>query len=313
MACRNRIKIYICEYKSLIMKTLATLLLLVVSSHAFAQLKLNDKEFKNLVGLSQAYAADNNANGEGFDTSVKKFSNAKLKPLVDVMVLLDGGDKSLLTPKYLSKPSAEALQLWYVVDAVQSSRNDSLNTKTDEQIAKAALAEKVDERLLVHNYYRKLNGGIAFLSNEADMSATNIDINKLGLKNDTEKGIFFLNMADALITRFRVLNQMKNPDKLMEFAAKLPKFNGEPYYKFTAFGYDDFEYTNDNGTSTYNTVFAGSYYDALISHFMAAADKEDIDLAKDIYFGSILTKPEFFKFSSAADMLQTVYDDAGKD
>ncbi|RYF81722.1 MAG: M28 family peptidase, partial [Chitinophagaceae bacterium] len=68
---------------------------------------------------------------------------------------------------------------------------------------------------------------------------------KLGLKDDAEKGIFFLNITNALITRFRVLNQMKNPDKLLEFAAKMPQFNGKPYYAFTGFAYTDFEYTND--------------------------------------------------------------------
>jgi len=294
------------------MKTVTSLLLLLTSLNLFAQVKLNDKDFKNLVAIAQVFANDVNANTDGFDAAVKKLSTPKLKHIVDTFTLLDGGNKELLSQNYLGRPQADELQLWYAISEVQDSRNDSLNKKTDEQIAKQALARKVDERILVHTYYRMLEGGVAFLSNEIDMSTVNIDIDKLGLKNDTEKGIFFLNMAHALVTRFRVLNQMQNPEKLLEFAAKLPQFNGKAYYTYTAFSYPDFEYSNQDGVSTYNTIHVGDYYEALMSHFMAIADKGGAAQARDIYFNSIMAKPEYFKYSSVKDMLQEVYNDASK-
>jgi hypothetical protein len=297
----------------LIMKKIAALVLLLASAQLAAQVKLNDKDFKNLVALAQAYAGDVNANSDGFDAKVKELSTPKLKHVVETLTLLDGNDKALLTPKYLGRPTNEELQLWYVIKDVQHKRVDSLETRSDEQIAKDVLAKKIDERLMVHNYYRHLEGGMGFLSNTMDMSGINIDIDKLGLKNDTEKGIFFLNMSHGLITRFRVLNQMKNPSKLLEFADKLPTFNGQPYYKFTGFGYTDFEYTNDVETTMYNRLHVNDYYEALMSHFMAIAGKADKEKTRDLYFNSILTKPEFFKYSTVKDMLQEVYEDAMKD
>lgn len=294
------------------MKTAVSVLLLLASLNIFAQVKLADKDFKNLVALCKVYATNVNANGDDFDKQVKTLSTPKLKRVVETLTVLDGSDKNLLSPKYLNRPDNEELQIWYVIAEVQDSRNDSLNTKTDEQIAKDVLAKKVDERLLVHTYYRMLEGGVGFLSNEMDMSKINIETDKLGLKNDTEKGIFFLNMSHALVTRFRVLNQLKKPEKLMEFAAKLPQFNGMPYYKFTGFDYPDFEYENDVEKSTYNTLHVGDYYEAVISHFMAIAEKGGSELARDIYFNSILAQPELFKYSSAKDMLQDVYNDATK-
>jgi hypothetical protein len=295
------------------MKTLLCAAISAVSFALTAQVKLGDKDIKNLTALAGYYADNNNANNDGFDAEVKKFSSGKLVNIVQVLTVLDGTDKKLLTPKYLSRPANDELQLWYAMDKLRYHKNiDTLNTRTNEQVVRQALAEKVDERMLVDNYYRSLNGGIGFLFNEANLSDVNIEIDKLGLKNDTEKGIFFLNATSGLITRFRVLNHMQNPDKLMEFAAKLPKFNGAPYYKYTAFGFEDFEYANDAEAGTYKTMNMKGYYTDLACHFMAASEKEDVPLVKDIYFNSILYMPEFFKYSEMAESLQQVYENAKK-
>lgn len=293
------------------MKTLLYAAVLAVSTTLSAQVKLADKDFKNLTSLAEYYVAHNNANNDDFDASVKKFASGKLVNVVETMTLLDSGDKKLLTPKYLARPANDELQLWYAIDRLRYHKNvDTLDTRTNEQVLKAALAEKADEREMLDDYYRALDGGVGFLFNDANLSDINIEMDKLGFKNDTEKAIFFLNITGGLITRFRVLNQMQNPDKLMEFAAKLPKFNGEPYYKFKGFGFEDFEHSNDVEKSTYKTMQMEGYYSDLASHFMAASEKEDIALAKDIYFNSILYTPEFFKYSAMAEMLQEVYDSA---
>jgi hypothetical protein len=293
------------------MKTLFYAALLAVSCTVSAQVKLSDKDFKDLASLAEYYVAHNNANNDDFDASVKKFASGKLANMVQTMTLLDGGDKKLLTPKYMARPANDELQLWYTIDRLRYHKNvDTLDTRTNEQVLKAALAEKADEREMLDDYYRMLEGGIGFLFNEANLSDVNLEIDKLGFKNDTEKAIFFLNVTSGLIMRFRVLNQMQNPDKLMEYAAKLPKFNGEPYYKFKGFGFEDFEHANDVEKSTYKTMQMEGYYSALASHFMAASEKQDIALAKDIYFSSILYTPEFFKYSGMADMLQEVYNEA---
>jgi hypothetical protein len=293
------------------MKTLFYAAVLAVSGAVLAQVKLTDKDFKNFSALAEYYAGHNNANNNGFDAAVKKFSSGKLVNVVQTLTMFDGGDKKLLTAKYLGRPANDELQLWYAMDKLRHHVNvDTLDTRTNDQVLKQALAEKADEREMLDDYYRSMEGGIAFLFNEFDLSDINIEMDKLGLKNDTEKGIFFLNVSSAFITRFRVLNQVKNPDKLMEYAAKMPKFNGEPYYKFKGFGFEDFEHANDVEKSTYKTMQMQGYYTDLVCHFMAASEKEDITMAKDIYFSSILYMPEFFKYSGIAESLQQVYDGA---
>jgi hypothetical protein len=234
------------------MKNLFYAAVLAVSGAVSAQVKLADKDFKNLSSLAEYYIEHNNANNDDFDALVNKFASGKLVNVVQTMTMLDGSDKKLLSAKYLNRPANDELQLWYAIEKLRYHKNvDTLSTRKSEQVLKAALAEKADEREMLDDYYRAVNSGVAFLFNEFDLSGINIEMDKLGLKNDTEKGIFFLNITSGFITRFRVLNQVQNPDKLIEFAGKMPKFNGEPYYKFKGFGFEDFEHSNDVERSTY--------------------------------------------------------------
>lgn len=291
------------------MKKLFTTLFLALFFYSSAQVKLNDNDIKSITTLGQIYSGGEKPTSK----SLKPYTGTNLNHIKEVLLLLDGSGKEILTPKYLGRPTNEELQLWYAMDEIRYHKNvDTLNTRTNEQVVREALAKTVDERLLLNNYYRIVEGGIAYLSNNTDMSRIDIDMEKLGFKNDTEKGIFFLNMAHALVTRFRVLNQMKNPDKLLDFAAKLPTFNGNPYYMFTGFGYEDFEYSNDVDKGMYNDVHVSDYYEALMSHFIAAADKGQTALTRQIYFTSILSKPEFFKYSSSKDILRQLYDKSKK-
>ena len=101
---------------------------------------------------------------------------------------------------------------------------------------------------------------------------------------------------------------MKNYDKLLEFASKLPTFNGKPYYEYTSFGFKDFEWVGYDKTELYKERHLGNLYLALNGHFFALAEKEKTDEMRDLYFNSILFVPNYFKYSGQMEKdLQELY------
>ncbi len=295
------------------MKKLIAGLFLFGGCAAFAQVNLSDTDFKNLVAIGEISANDPNASTKDLDKSLKKLRTPKLSHVVDVMLLLDGEDMALLTPKYLERPDNEELQLWYVINEIaHNMQKDNANPKPNNEVAKDILGKKIDERWLVDNYYNELYGGIAMLFNEKDMSKVNFDIDNYDLKDATEKAIFFLNMTRPLLQRFQVLNHMKNPDKLIEFAGKLPKFNGKPYYTFINFDFEDFDYPSAGEMASYTATGLGQYYGSLMCHFMALAEKGMSAETREIYFNSILYIPKYFKYSGVETDLTELYEQGKK-
>ncbi|MEL1244456.1 hypothetical protein AAEO56_09305 [Flavobacterium sp. DGU11] len=295
------------------MKKLIAGLLLFGCYTAVAQVKLSDSDFKNLVAISEIRSKDYMANGKDYDKSLKKLRTPKLSHILDVLMLLDGNDKALLNPEHLTRPDNEELQLWYVLNEIGNNlQEDNKNPRPNIDVAKETLAKQIDERWLVDNYYNELDRGLSMLFNEKDLSAINLDIDSYRLKNQTEKVIFFLNITKPFIQRFQVLNHVKNPDKLMEFAARMPQFNGKGYYAFTNFDFEDFEYPYDDGMASYTMTGLQQYYHSLMCHFMATAEKGMSAVTREIYYNSILSVPKYFKYSGVETDLTEIYNDAKK-
>lgn len=277
-------------------------LIFLSSNNIFGQLEPQD--LSNLVKMGEAYASDQNARGEEFMQSIEALRTPALDHMADVFISIAKSDSTLLEPTVINRPSNEELKYWYVIREIHYQKGGD---KSNTQIAEEVLAQEIDERWLVDNYYYRVQSGFAFLFNGADLSNYNLSLDDYGLKNDTEKAIVFLNIMDALIVRFRVLNQMGNPDGLLAFASKLPKVNAKPYFKFVNFDFDDFDFIGHKKLESYKETKMSSYYAALISHFMATVDKKKQDAAQAIYFNSILSKKEYFKYSADKKTLKTYY------
>ena len=63
---------------------------------------------------------------------------------------------------------------------------------------------------------------------------------------------------------------MKNDKRLLEFAAHMPTINGQPYYYYKAFGYDDFVWIGDKKKELYNMHHVGRLYQGLLAYYNAA-------------------------------------------
>ena len=292
------------------MKYSLSLILLAASIFTKAQIKLDQKDFNNLIAIAELYSYNTNSRGDQFAKSIDSLRTPKLNHIVDALIAVGKGDHTILETQFLARPNEEELVLWYVIREIHYNRtNEKVKARPAAEVANEVLFQQIDSRWLLDNYYYRIHGGIASLFNEADLSKYNFNMDSLGLKDETEKAIFFLNMMDALVGgRFKVLQMMKNNEKILEFCDKLPKFNGKEYFYFKNFDYADFDWVGYDKTVAYNEWHIGSFYSTLIAQFSASAELKDKKRMQEIYFNSILHEPKYFKFTESKDELQAFYD-----
>lgn len=293
------------------MKQIFTILFLSITILSFGHEKT---DLDNLVKLGEIYSKNVNATGDEFKREVEKLRTPELNHIIDALIAVRKGDKKLLAKEFLSKPSELELKYWYVVREIHyNNQSENSEPRPNKEIAQETLEKEIDSRWLLDNYYYRICGGIAKMFNDKDLSKYDIDLNNYGLENDTEKAILFFAISNSLTQRFQVLQMMKNYDKLLEFADKLPTFNGNPYYEYTSFDFEDFKWIGYDKTESYKDRHLGSLFSALNGHFSALAEKEKTDDMRNLYFNSILFIPDYFKYSGGMENdLQQLYNQSKK-
>lgn len=292
------------------MKRIFTFSFLFGTLLGVAQTKLDPREFNNLVAISVRYSQNPMSQGEAFANSMDSFRTPRLNHIIDMLLATGKGDKSILENRFLMRPNDDELMLWYVIREIHYNRtNKDKAPRPDSLVASEVLSMNIDSRWLIDNYYYRIQSGLGMLFNEADLSDFNFDMDKLGLRGETEKAIFFLNMMEILVGgRLMVLNQLKKYDLAISFCEKLPTFNGKPYYYYKNFDYEDFEWIGYDKKESYNERRIGGFYNTLFIHSNALMALEQKKKARDIYFKSILSEPKYFQFSGSKDKLQLLYD-----
>lgn len=291
------------------MKTILTSLLLLSTLFSNAQLKLANKDFTNLIAISELYSKNTNANGDEFVHAIDSLRTPILNNIADALIEVGKGEKSIFTSRFLSRPSETDMIMWYVIREIHynmSSKSSSPRPNID--IANEVLSKKIDVRWLLDNYYYRIHGGIGLLFNTADLSKIDINIETLGFQNETEKAIFYFNMMEALIGgRFKVLQMMKSNQKILNFSDKLPLFNGKKYFYFKNFDFKDFDWISYEKTESYCESNIGSLYGMLVAQYLATYELRSKQETHEIFFNSILNEPKYFKYSSSKDDLQFLY------
>ncbi|HRF42382.1 MAG TPA: hypothetical protein PK198_26510, partial [Saprospiraceae bacterium] len=289
------------------MKQILTILMAAAAFLSFGQ--SNQADFENLVQLGEFYSKNIDCTGDDFIQTVDRLRTRNLNHIVDALIAVGKADQKLLSKEFLSKPSDQELKYWYVLREIHYNlQPDNANPKTSVEVARQTLEDDIDHRWLLDNYYYRINIGVAKMFNDKDLSKTDIRLDEYGLKTDTEKATLFFSTSNALIQRFQVLKMIKNYDQLLEYVARMPTFNGRPYYEYTAFGFEDFEWIGYNKTESYKTRHLGSLYSALAGHMSALAEKGKNEELRDLYFNSILSMPEYFKYSGGLEKnLQELY------
>ncbi len=293
------------------MKLLFLLFGLFFSTAAFAQ--TNNPDLEKLVQLGELYAANPNARGKEFKNAAERLRTPALDPVIDVLIAMGKADKKLLEKQFLSKPSPQVLRYWYALEEIEhNSSADQIDRQSNLAVAKNALVASVDNRWLLHNYYSNLHVGLAMLFNDKNLSQYNLDLNNYGLANTTEKAICFINITHAFTQRFLVLQMMKNDKGLLNYTQKMPAFNGNPYYHYRAFDFEDFDFLDaQDQVQSYKKYCLGTLYSTLNAHSEALVESEKQNELKKLYRNSILFQPTYFPYAGLLEKdLKQLYEQA---
>lgn len=291
----------------------ALILLLFVSTFTYSQINISDSDLDKLIQIGEYYSKNVMLTQDSAIEDLEKLRTEKLSQIVNVLQIQSNKSLDILSEKYLTKPSHDDLVMWYVIREIHYNLTDKENKpRTSIIVAKETLERKIDERWLLDNYYFRLYGAVATIFNNTDLSSYNIQLDNYKLESNTEKAILYLNLIDALCTRFKVLQMLRKNDKLVEFASRMPKFNGNEYFYYTDFEYEDFEWIGHRKTEMFNDRHIGLLYDIILAHINAEADINGKKGAKEMYQNSIMIKPQYFKFSKAKSELKKIYERSKK-
>lgn len=289
-------------------KTYCLILLIFTSIYTYSQIEINDSDLNKLVEIGEYYSKNVMLTENSAIEDLESFRTEKLNNVVNVLQIQSKQSIEILDKKYLNRPNYDDLVMWYVIREVHYNLTDKENEpRASIEIAREIVKKKIDERWLLDNYYHRLYGAVAMIFNSTDLSEYNIELDNYGLKSNTEKAIVFLNLMDALGTRFRVLQMMKNYKKLIDFASRMPKFNGKEYYYYTDFQYEDFEWIGHKKNEMFNERHIGLLYEIILAHMNAESDINGKKETLEIFQNSIMTKPEYFKYSNLESDLKKLY------
>lgn len=244
---------------------------------------------------------------------LENFRTERLSEIIDVLQAIAKGSIDILDDKYLNKPSHDDLVMWFVIREIHYNLTDKENqSETSMEVALKVLSQEHDERWLIDNYYFRIQGTVAKLFNTEDFSKINIDLTKYNLTTEFERASLYFNLTNAFTTRFKVLQYVKNDQKIIEFANKMPTFNGRKYFEYSDFNYDDFEWIGHKKTEMYNKRHIGGLYSALVAHLNAIGNIKGKKISQKMYWDSIMSKPQYFKFSESEVDLNKLYNSTKK-
>ncbi len=279
------------------MKIIVALWFLLAVVGVSAQVRLDSGDITNLVKVSEIYSANPNLSGDNLEASLRPLRTPKLTTLIDTLLVVGKGDGMILSEQFLKRPGDDDLYMWYVVREVHYNlTNDSKKRRPNIEVAKETLAKKIDSRWLLDNYYYRVRAGIAMHFNNADLSGFDLKTDNFGLKDKTERAIFFLNVMEAVGGgRFMVLLATQNYKRIVEFSNRFPKFDGNEYYTYKDFDYPDFGWIGHEKLESYNLRHLDRFYITLVAHYRAETELNNKSLNEKIFKESILNEPKYFR------------------
>ncbi|MFN0203770.1 MAG: hypothetical protein ACKVTZ_19740 [Bacteroidia bacterium] len=181
-------------------------------------------------------------------------------------------DNKLLEKEFLSIPDQAVLKNLFIVSEIHAILVEESKIIPNELIDSLKQIE-IPRYELVDNYYYMLFTGVGNKNQPYNFNKNDFNLADYGLKDEVEKGIFFLKCMDLCgrnIWGFMNIVNPPNTSKALSYIKKYPTFNGKPYYQFTDLYFKDFEMIiiKENGIQSYKSYYLDKYYETLLSHLI---------------------------------------------
>jgi len=282
---------------------------LVLIHFSFGQTSENDK----IIELGKAYKDfmfRNDPNKE-IIKDLKKNVPGSLDAASAFIVQTISRNNKLLSKDHLMLPDSGTIKTIYIIRAI------NLNLREESQIENGKLIDSLKNndipRLeLIDNYYDMLFTSVGNKEPEFDLSKENFNLKEFNLRDDTEKGIFFLQcmrLCNAVIWGYMNIVKPPNTKKAYEYIKRFPRFNGQPYFQYNDLYFPDFQMVifKKDGVQSYKSYYLDKYYELLINHLICmqkenASEKERYDLV----LGSIIKESNLYKYTKLKPTLEEI-------
>lgn len=219
----------------------------------------------------------------------------------------------LLTQAYLTKPDEKVLKQIYIIYAISQNLTEE-NRVDNNNLIDSLSSKNISVYELVDNYYQMLFTAVGNKNQPFDLSKTNLELNKYGLKDETEKGILVLEVMRSCgsdIWGYMNIVKPANTKKALEEIKKFPKINGQAYYQFRDLYFPDFDMkiTTDKDIESYKEFYINKFYEVLLSHLICLRNEGGNEKEKmDLMLGSILKDKGLYKYTRYKEVLEKMFE-----
>lgn len=291
-------------------KTILFVLISFISLQTTKATELNS-ELIELAKIYRDFMFRNSATDYAYE-KLDKIKSTELIKTVDFIKETITTNNELTTNRFLTLPDEETLYSIYIIRRINWNIREE-KPKDNEELIQELRNKNVPRYELIDSYYSMLFSGVGNKNQPFDLSKVNFRIDDYDLKDDTEKGIFFLKaMQFCGTTIWGYMNVVKPPNykKAYEYIENFPKFNDQKYYQYLDFGFEDFEMEieKDKGIQSYKHYYINKYYQTLLYHLMCLNQKKKYkEERENLLLGSILKEKNYYKYSKNQETLESLF------
>lgn len=220
-----------------------TILVAILLSTNFLFAQNGPIEFDKIVSEYVLALWENNGTVSASEFDVDELSQLKL-----FFLELSKQQNQIASKRFIENPSNNTLVGTYLHQKLKWNSFNGPHVgikklKNNKVVQKELKALPSRYELLAH-YYSNIFIDVLNKQKPMNLGDVNIELSKLGLKNDTEKAILFLSAMRYVGGQVSSYSLTRFPDncfRAKEYVENMPTFNGKPFYEFELPKFDDFK------------------------------------------------------------------------
>lgn len=289
---------------------------LVISvTHGQSQ-TLNDELIK-LAKIYKNFHFSNDPPKEAID-QLNSIKSPDLQVAKEFIAELIKKNNKVATTKFLTRPDSITLKNLFTIRSINWNLFES-EPKDNNKLIDSLSAFPSTGYEQLSCYYGLLFGSVGNKNTPLDMSNINFTLDNYGLKDDTEKGILFLESMEtfgSMIWGYMNVVKPPNYEKALTVINNFPTYNGQPYYQFQDLNFQDFNLTTDKRKpkESFKKYQIKKYLNTLLYHSASLGQKKKTKKdQQDVMLGSIMSNESYYKYADNPDVFRQIFKKINKD
>jgi hypothetical protein len=239
-------------------------------------------------------------------------SSAELRISKEFIGELIKKNNKITTRQYLTKPDSLTLKHIFTIRSINWNLFEA-DPKDNYKLIDSLNRFPASNYEKLACYYGLIFVSVGNKNAQSKMSTENFTLDDYGLKDDTEKGIFFLKSMEtfgSMIWGYMNIVKPPNFEKALTLIKEFPQYNGQPYYQFQDLNFQDFNLTTDKRKpkESFKKFYINKYLNTLLYHSMCLGQKKKMKKEQeDLMLGSIMRNESYYKFSDNPETFRKIF------